>query len=161
MNSSEKIYKTIESLQKKVEIWKFNNQKVVFTNGCFDILHVGHIDYLEKSAALGKKLIIGVNTDASVKTLDKGKERPINDEYARMRVLAALSFVDAVILFSEPTPLKLIEALLPTILVKGDDYSVENIVGADVVLQHGGEVKTIELVEGYSTTTIINKILGK
>jgi len=161
MNSSEKIYKTIEALQKKVEIWKFNNQKVVFTNGCFDILHVGHVDYLEKAASLGKKLIIGVNTDASVKTLDKGKERPINDEYARMRVLAALSFVDAVILFGEPTPLKLIEALVPNILVKGDDYSVENIVGADVVLKNGGEVKTIELVEGYSTTKIINTILGK
>lgn len=161
MNSSEKIYSNLADLLKKVEIWKFNNQKVVFTNGCFDILHLGHIDYLEKAASLGKKLIIGVNTDASVKTLDKGKERPINDEYARMRVLAALGFVDAVILFSEPTPLQLIETLLPSILVKGDDYSVENIVGADVVLKNGGEVKTIELVEGYSTTKIVNSILGK
>jgi rfaE bifunctional protein nucleotidyltransferase chain/domain len=161
MNSSKKIYTDITKLQKKIEIWKFNNQQVVFTNGCFDILHLGHVDYLEKAAALGKKLIIGVNTDASVKTLDKGKERPINDEYARMRILAALSFVDAVILFSEPTPLELITALEPSILVKGNDYSVDNIVGADVVLKSGGEVKTIELVEGYSTTKIINKILGK
>jgi rfaE bifunctional protein nucleotidyltransferase chain/domain len=161
MNSSEKIYSNLTDLQKKVEIWKFNNQKVVFTNGCFDILHLGHIDYLEKAAALGKKLIIGVNTDASVKTLEKGKERPINDEYARMRILAALGFVDAVILFSEPTPLELITALKPSILVKGNDYSVENIVGVDVVLKNGGQVKTIELVEGYSTTKIINKILEK
>jgi rfaE bifunctional protein nucleotidyltransferase chain/domain len=161
MNSSEKIYTDLSKLQKKVEIWKFNNQDVVFTNGCFDILHLGHVDYLEKAAALGKKLIIGVNTDASVRKLEKGKERPINDEYARMRILAALGFVDAVILFSESTPLKLIEALQPSILVKGNDYSVENIVGADVVLKNGGEVKTIELVEGYSTTKIINSILGK
>ncbi|WP_338791586.1 D-glycero-beta-D-manno-heptose 1-phosphate adenylyltransferase [Bernardetia sp. MNP-M8] len=157
--TSSKIYNSIENLQKKVEIWKFNNQNVVFTNGCFDILHLGHIDYLEKSAALGKKLVIGVNTDASVKTLNKGKERPINDEYARMRLLAALSFVDAVILFGEPTPLEIITALKPNILVKGNDYTIENIVGADVVLKNGGEVKTIELVEGYSTTKIIDKIL--
>ena len=161
MSSSKKIYTDIAQLQKKVEIWKFNNQQVVFTNGCFDILHVGHVDYLEKAAALGKKLVIGVNTDASVRTLDKGKNRPINDEYSRMRLLAALGFVDAVILFSEPTPLKLITTLKPSILVKGNDYSVDTIVGADVVLQHGGEVKTIELVEGYSTTKIITKILGK
>ncbi len=161
MSSSKKIYDDLTKLQKKVEIWKFNNQQVVFTNGCFDILHLGHVDYLEKAAALGKKLVIGVNTDASVKTLDKGKNRPINDEQARMRILAALGFVDAVILFSEPTPLELITTLKPNILVKGNDYSVENIVGADVVLENGGEVKTIELVEGYSTTTIINKILGK
>lgn len=161
MSSSKKIYDDLTKLQKKVEIWKFNNQQVVFTNGCFDILHLGHVDYLEKAAALGKKLVIGVNTDASVKTLDKGKNRPINDEQARMRILAALGFVNAVILFSEPTPLELITTLKPNILVKGNDYSVENIVGADVVLENGGEVKTIELVEGYSTTTIINKILGK
>lgn len=160
MDSSTKIYDNIADLQKKVDIWKFNNQKVVFTNGCFDILHLGHVNYLEKSAALGKKLIIGVNTDASVKTLEKGKNRPINDEYARMRILAALGFVDAVILFSEPTPLELITALKPSILVKGNDYSIENIVGADIVLKNGGEVKTIELVDGYSTTKIINKILG-
>lgn len=160
MDSSTKIYDNIADLQKKVDIWKFNNQKVVFTNGCFDILHLGHVDYLEKSAALGKKLVIGVNTDASVKTLEKGKNRPINDEYARMRILAALGFVDAVILFSEPTPLELITALKPSILVKGNDYSIENIVGADIVLKNGGEVKTIELVDGYSTTKIINKILG-
>lgn len=161
MNSSEKIYTDVTKLQKKVEIWKFNNQPVVFTNGCFDILHLGHVDYLEKAAELGKKLIIGVNTDASVKKLGKGKDRPINDEYARMRILAALGFVDAIILFSEPTPLELITALKPSILVKGNDYSVDTIVGADVVLKNGGEVKTIELVEGYSTTKIINKILGK
>ncbi|WP_338765558.1 D-glycero-beta-D-manno-heptose 1-phosphate adenylyltransferase [Bernardetia sp. ABR2-2B] len=158
--ASKKIYKNVEDLQKKVDIWKFNNQKVVFTNGCFDILHLGHVDYLEKSAALGKKLIVAVNSDASVRKLNKGKERPINDEYARMRVLAALGFVDAVVLFGEPTPLEVITTLKPSVLVKGNDYSVENIVGADVVIKSGGEVKTIELVEGYSTTKIINKILN-
>ena len=161
MNSSKKIFNDITKLQKKVEIWKFNNQKVVFTNGCFDILHLGHVDYLEKAAALGKKLIVALNSDASVKTLNKGENRPINDQQARMRLIAALSFVDAVVLFSEPTPLELITQLKPNILVKGDDYSIENIVGADVVLKNGGEVKTIELVEGYSTTKIINKILGE
>ncbi len=162
MNSShKKIYNDHNRLLKKVEIWKFNNQKIVFTNGCFDILHLGHIDYLEKAAALGKKLIIGVNTDDSVKMLEKGKERPVNDEYARMRVLAALGFVDAVVLFSEPTPLEIITDLKPDVLVKGNDYTISSIVGADIVLQNGGEVKTIELVKGYSTTNIINKILGK
>ncbi|WP_291727872.1 D-glycero-beta-D-manno-heptose 1-phosphate adenylyltransferase [Bernardetia sp.] len=161
MTSSKKIYNDASKLQKKVEIWRFNNQKVVFTNGCFDILHLGHVDYLEKAASLGKKLVVGVNSDSSVKSLNKGVERPINDEYARMRILAALSFVDAVVLFSEPTPLELIMKLKPSVLVKGNDYAIENIVGADVVLENGGEVKTIELVEGYSTTKIVNKILGK
>ena len=161
MNTSKKIYTNITQLQKKVDIWKFNNQPVVFTNGCFDILHLGHVDYLEKAAALGKKLVIGINTDASVRMLDKGKNRPINTENARMRILAALEFVDAVILFSEPTPLELITILKPSFLVKGNDYTLENIVGADIVLKNGGKVKTIELVEGYSTTRIINKILEK
>lgn len=137
--------------------WKNLGEKVVFSNGCFDILHLGHIDYLEKARNLGSKLIIGLNDDNSVKRL-KGSERPINDENARARMLSALSFVDAVVLFSEDTPKELITYLIPDILVKGSDYNLSNIVGADTVLANGGEVKTIDLVEGYSTTNLIQKL---
>nr|WP_246440140.1 D-glycero-beta-D-manno-heptose 1-phosphate adenylyltransferase [Rhabdobacter roseus] len=137
--------------------WQRAGQKVVFTNGCFDIVHLGHIDYLEKARALGDRMVLGLNTDASVSRL-KGPLRPVVNEYARARLMAALSFVDAVILFDEPTPLQLIEAVKPDILVKGDDYSIETIVGADFVINRGGEVKTISLVEGYSTTKLIEKI---
>lgn len=136
--------------------WKKEGQ-VVFTNGCFDLLHLGHVDYLEKARMLGKKLVVGMNTDASVQRL-KGKERPIVSEISRAAVMASLQFVDAVILFDEDTPLELIEYLKPDILVKGDDYKIENIVGADVVVKNGGVVKTIPLVNGYSTTQIVNKI---
>ena len=132
-------------------------EKVVFTNGCFDIVHLGHIDYLEKARALGSKLVLGLNTDASVSRL-KGPLRPVVNEYARARLMAALSFVDTVILFDEPTPSALIEDIKPDILVKGDDYSVENIAGAEFVLNRGGEVKTIALVQGYSTSKLIEKI---
>ncbi len=130
---------------------------MVFSNGCFDILHLGHIDYLEKARELGDKLIIGLNNDSSVKDL-KGEDRPINDETSRARMLAALSFVDAVVLFAEDTPYELIKKLLPDILVKGNDYLAENIVGADIVVANGGEVKTVALVPGYSTSSIIEKI---
>ena len=140
-----------------VKKWQEEGKKVVFTNGCFDIVHLGHIDYLEKAHDLGDKLVLGLNTDASVKRL-KGETRPIINEYARARMMAALSFVDAVILFEEPTPLELIQTVCPDFLVKGNDYSIENIVGADFVLSRGGEVKTISLVEGFSTSNIIQKI---
>lgn len=156
LHTSQKIF-TLADLVEQRKIWKAANQKVVFTNGCFDILHLGHIDYLEKARQLGDKLIIGLNTDVSVKKL-KGEARPINNEYARSRLLAALAFTDAIVLFGEPTPLHLIETLLPDILVKGNDYTVENIVGASVVLANGGEVKTVELVTGYSTTGLIEKM---
>jgi rfaE bifunctional protein nucleotidyltransferase chain/domain len=129
----------------------------VFTNGCFDILHLGHLDYLEKSRNFGDKLVIGLNTDRSVSQL-KGSNRPVNNEYARARMLAAMSFVDLVIAFDEETPLELIQKVKPDILIKGKDYSIDNIVGAEFVLENGGEVKTIELLEGYSTTEIIKKI---
>jgi len=134
-------------------------KKVVFTNGCFDILHLGHIDYLEKAKRLGDVLIVGLNADVSVKRL-KGPERPINDEYARARMLAALHFVDAVCLFNEDTPGELIETILPDILVKGGDYTIETIVGAETVMKNGGQVKTIDLVDGFSTTSIIEKLKG-
>lgn len=136
--------------------WK-KQGTVVFTNGCFDILHLGHVDYLEKARNLGQKLVVGLNTDASVQRL-KGKTRPITDEMSRARVMASLSFVDAVILFDEDTPLELISYLKPDILVKGNDYTVETIVGADVVMKNGGKVETVPLVNGYSTTNVIEKI---
>jgi rfaE bifunctional protein nucleotidyltransferase chain/domain len=139
--------------------WKEAGEPVVFTNGCFDILHLGHIDYLEQAAGRGKRLVVGLNSDASVRRL-KGPERPVNPEYARARLLAALAFVDAVVVFGEDTPLQLIASLVPQVLVKGSDYAVSDIVGADVVLAHGGKVETIDLVQGYSTTNIIRKMRG-
>ena len=139
-----------------VDVWKQSGE-VVFTNGCFDILHLGHIDYLEKAKQLGSKLVVGLNTDASVKRL-KGPDRPLNNEYARARMLAALACTDAVILFDEPTPLELITDIKPDVLVKGSDYTIDTIVGADIVIENGGSVKTIDLVNGYSTTGIIEKI---
>ena len=146
-----------EEAKRLVSSWKNAGDEVVFTNGCFDILHLGHIDYLEKAKALGQRLVVGLNTDQSVQLL-KGVGRPVVNEYARTRIIAALGFVDLVILFEEETPLELIELILPDILVKGKDYEISNIVGAEVVIEHGGKVETIELVEGYSTTGIIDKL---
>jgi len=155
MNQADKIV-SVTDAAKLVAKWKLEGE-VVFTNGCFDILHLGHIDYLEKSRKLGTRLVVGLNTDASVRRL-KGPERPLNNEYARARMLAALACTDAIILFDETTPLELITAISPDVLVKGSDYTVDKIVGADFVIEHGGSVKTIELVEGYSTTGMIEKI---
>lgn len=138
----------------------WNDMRVVFTNGCFDILHRGHVEYLSKAADKGDVLVVGLNTDASVKRL-KGEGRPVNNEEARAMVLASLSFVDAVVLFDEDTPYELIKAVRPDVLVKGADYKKEEIVGYDIVTSYGGTVETIPLVEGYSSTKIImsqNKI---
>jgi len=157
MERSEDKIKSLPQAKKKVAEWKARGQKVVFTNGCFDILHMGHIDYLEKARNLGDKLIIGLNSDDSVGRF-KGPERPVQDQHSRARILAALQFTDMVVIFNENTPLALISELLPDVLVKGSDYLAENIVGAEVVKQHGGEVKTVEFVPGYSTTRIIEKI---
>lgn len=148
---------TLSEARRSVADWQAAGQQVVFTNGCFDIVHLGHIDYLEKARALGDRLVVGLNTDASVSRL-KGPLRPVVQEYARARLIAALAFVDTVILFDEPTPQALIEALRPDILTKGDDYTIETIVGAEFVLANGGAVKTIPLVQGYSTTQLIEKI---
>lgn len=137
--------------------WRAERQQIVFTNGCFDIIHLGHIDYLEKARNLGDRLILGLNTDASVSCI-KGPLRPVVNEYARSRLMAALAFVDAVTLFGEPTPIELIEALRPNVLVKGNDYTVATIVGADFVLAQGGRVETVALVPGYSTSTLIERI---
>ena len=139
--------------------WREENQKIVFTNGCFDLLHLGHVDYLAKAKDLGDRLIIGVNTDSSVKRL-KGKNRPLQDENSRLHILAALHSVDAVVLFDEATPYELIKKIQPDILVKGADYKIEDIVGYDIVTSRGGSVQTIEFIEGYSTTNIEQRILN-
>ena len=152
-----KLY-TKESISPVITDWKTNNQKIVFTNGCFDILHRGHVEYLAKAKDLGTKLIIGLNTDDSVKRLGKSPDRPINNEETRAVVLAALECVDAIILFNEDTPLQLITLILPNVLVKGSDYQIENIVGYKEVTENGGEVKTIDFVQGFSTTSILKKI---
>ncbi|MDX5419932.1 MAG: D-glycero-beta-D-manno-heptose 1-phosphate adenylyltransferase [Hymenobacteraceae bacterium] len=156
MNSKDKIF-TLPQLQDQLQAWRAQGQKIVFTNGCFDILHLGHVDYLEKSRQLGDKLVLGLNTDASISRI-KGPSRPLQDEMSRARVMASLLFVDAVVLFDDDTPLELIKAVQPDILVKGDDYAIENIVGQDVVTARGGEVRTVPLVKGYSTTNIVKKI---
>lgn len=148
---------SLKDLKSLVKEWKKQGLKVVFTNGCFDILHLGHIDYLEKSKQKGDKLIVGLNSDRSVSIL-KGQGRPVMDEISRSRLLSSLEFVDAVTLFDQQTPYELICEVVPDILVKGNDYKPEDIVGHDVVLKHGGSVETIDLVKGYSTTAIIEKI---
>jgi rfaE bifunctional protein nucleotidyltransferase chain/domain len=148
---------SVEALLETLKAQKAAGKKVAFTNGCFDIMHLGHIDYLEKAAEKADFLVVGLNSDDSVRRL-KGESRPLQNEYARARMLAALAFVDAVVLFEEDTPLKLITSLLPDILVKGSDYQLSNIVGADIVMQHGGKVETIDLVPQYSTTGIIEQI---
>jgi rfaE bifunctional protein nucleotidyltransferase chain/domain len=147
----------LEKMKDQISAWKKEGQKVVFTNGVFDLLHIGHLTYLAKAAELGDKLILGLNSDSSVKRI-KGDDRPVNDENSRAALLAALFFVDAVVLFSEDTPINVITTLMPDILVKGADYTVDNIVGAKEVIANGGEVKTINFVEGYSSTSIIQKI---
>ncbi|HCM76726.1 MAG TPA: D-glycero-beta-D-manno-heptose 1-phosphate adenylyltransferase [Cytophagales bacterium] len=149
--------KGLESAKNLVAEWRRQGQKIVFTNGCFDILHLGHVDYLEKARKLGDRLIVGLNTDASVSRF-KGNDRPIQDQISRARILASLQFVDMVVFFDEDTPSELISALIPNILVKGSDYLAENIVGAEVVRKHGGEVRTLDFVPGYSTSRIIEKI---
>ena len=151
-----KIFQSNE-LRANLNIWRLLEKKIVFTNGCFDLLHLGHIDYLSKAADMADKLIIGLNSDASTAAL-KGPSRPIIDQYSRSIMLASFSFVDAVIIFDDPTPIQLIEWIKPDVLVKGADYSIDQIVGSDLVLQYGGDVKTIEYLAGYSTSAIEKKI---
>ena len=152
--------------KKRIATWRLKNQKIVFTNGCFDILHKGHVSYLAQAAELGNRLVVALNTDASVKRQGKGDDRPVNDNDARAMVLASLGFVDAIVFFDEDTPLDVIKTLQPDILVKGADYNPEEtnqtaktyIVGSDLVKKYGGEVVAIPLVEGFSTTSIIDKL---
>ncbi len=137
--------------------WRFKDHKLVFTNGCFDILHKGHVEYLANAADQGDKLIIAVNTDASVSRQNKGKNRPLQDQSSRTLLLASLHFVDLVVLFDEDTPLELIKLVQPDVLVKGADYEIKDIVGHEIVQAKGGEVKRISFLEGYSTSKIIEK----
>lgn len=141
----------------KLEEWRRSRERIVFTNGCFDLLHPGHVSLLRQAAALGDRLVVGLNSDSSVRRL-KGPERPVQDETSRALLLAALQVVDAVILFDEDTPQSLIQALSPDVLVKGSDYRVENVVGADFVLGRGGEVHLVDLVDGCSTTGLVRKL---
>ncbi len=169
LSRSEYIKAKIVTLDKAVQlrnIWGLKREKVVFTNGCFDLLHQGHIEYLVKAAELGNRLVVGINTDRSVKALEKGDERPINGEESRALLVAALGFVDSVVLFEEDTPYNLVKVLAPDVLVKGGDYdeNEENkskksfIVGSDLVRSSGGTIKTIALSPGFSSTHLINKI---
>lgn len=152
-----KIYVLDEFLQKPFAYLRFFEKKIVFTNGCFDIVHNGHLDYLKKASQLGDVLIVGVNTDESIKRL-KGANRPINTIQNRLNFLSYLYFVDYIIPFEDDTPIRLIQSITPDVLVKGADYNINEIVGYDWVVSHGGEVKTIQLLEGFSTSSIINKI---
>lgn len=136
-----------------------SNKSIVFTNGCFDIVHAGHIQYLYETSKLADFLIVGINSDDSVKRLGKSPSRPLQNEFSRCSVIAALGFVDAVIVFDEDTPKQIIERITPKVLVKGSDYKIEDIVGSDWVISHGGEVKTIDFLPGYSTSSIEKKII--
>ena len=142
------------ALERNLAFWRFKSRKIVFTNGCFDILHRGHVEYLSQARNKGDVLVVGLNTDASVRRL-KGANRPVNPQEARAMVLASLFFVDAVVLFDENTPYELIKTVQPDVLVKGADYQPENIVGYDIVTAKGGTVETVALVEGFSTTGIV------
>lgn len=146
-----------KDLEAKLRAWRSAQKTIVFTNGCFDILHRGHVEYLAQAADLGDVLVVGLNTDASVKRL-KGESRPVNDEQSRALLLSALQFVDAVVLFDDDTPYELIKQVQPDVLVKGNDYKPEEIVGYDIVTARGGKVMTIDLVEGFSTTNIIKRM---
>ncbi|MBL4752148.1 MAG: D-glycero-beta-D-manno-heptose 1-phosphate adenylyltransferase [Flavobacteriales bacterium] len=161
MSQLKHIQSKIKSLDEIVTCskeWRSKKKKIVFTNGCFDIVHLGHIDYLCKASELGDVLIIGVNTDASVRR-NKGESRPVQDEMARATLLASFVFSDAIVLFDEDTPYNLISAIAPNVLVKGSDWSEDEIVGADIVLRSRGEVRTIDFLDGYSTTSILEKAL--
>ena len=152
-------YKIVDmtTLQSRLHHWRAVGGTVVFTNGCFDILHPGHVELLAQCRNLGDHVVLGLNSDASVRRL-KGTDRPVNDQLSRAVVLAGLSFVDAIIVFEEDTPLELITQVKPDILVKGGDYQASEIVGSELVKNYGGEVKIIPLVEGFSTTAIISRM---
>ena len=154
----EKIVSQDQAL-KELKTWREKNKKIVFTNGCFDIIHPGHIDYLSQARDLGDILVVGLNTDQSVKRLNKGSNRPINDERTRAYVLAGLASVDLIVFFDEQTPYNLIKLLQPNVLVKGKDYEVEKIIGFDILKENGGEVITIPFIDGYSTSSLIKKII--
>ena len=156
-STNSKIYSHFKTFKPVLKSWQDNNETIVFTNGCFDIIHHGHVDSLQKSAELGTKLIVGLNADSSV-TVIKGEKRPIFSEEARAIILAAFSFVDAVVIFKHETPAKLIEKIIPDVLAKGEEYEVHEIAGHEIVLKNGGTVKTLKLVSEISTSDIISRI---
>ena len=147
----------IKDLSKILNEWRLNGDKIVFTNGCFDLIHLGHLEILARSADLGDKLIVGINSDMSIKKI-KGNSRPIIEEDSRAKQLAAIEFIDAVILFNEDTPYNLINILKPDVLTKGGDYKKNDIIGNELINKELGEVVIIPLTQGYSTTSILEKI---
>lgn len=159
---TQKIFQSKDDVEflRRLAFYRFKGQKIVFTNGCFDILHRGHFEYLMQAASLGDVLIVGLNSDSSVSRL-KGKNRPINNIEARSLALASLVYVDMVVVFEEDTPYELIKVVKPNILAKGSDYSPDQIVGKDIVEQNGGKLEIIPFVEGFSTTKIIEKLEKK
>ncbi len=148
----------LETAKNRIERYKQQGKKIVFTNGCFDILHVGHVDLLQRAKELGDILVLGLNSDTSVKNQGKGDDRPFNTYEARAFVLAHLESVDIVVSFDEDTPIKLIEAFVPHVLVKGGDWRIENIVGREIVEDNGGKVYSLPLIQGYSATNLADKI---
>ena len=156
LNQIQSKIKSLEEIKESVNEWRSQGKKIAFTNGCFDIVHMGHIDYLSRASDLGDLLIVGLNTDASVSRI-KGNNRPLQDGLSRSSLLASLFFVDAVVMFDEDTPYDLIMVIKPDILVKGSDYTEEDIVGSDIVRNHNGNVVTIDFLEGYSTSSIIER----
>lgn len=158
MNDHREKIKNIEDAQKEINLLKKEGKRIVFTNGCFDILHIGHARYLYEARSLGDFLIVAVNSDRSVKAL-KGPSRPVVPENERVEMIAALGCVDMAIIFDEETPYEVIKKIVPHVLVKGGDWKEADIVGSDIVKRAGGEVKTILFIEGSSTTKIINRII--
>ena len=148
---------SFSALENQLNKWRKANEKIVFTNGCFDLLHLGHVDYLAKARDLGNRLVVGLNTDASIRRL-KGSSRPVKDEQSRLALLAGMAFVDAVVPFDEETPINLISMISPDVLVKGGDYKVKDIVGHEIVLNNNGKVCTIDFVDGYSSSALIEKL---
>ena len=148
---------TSAALPERLAQWRAERKKIVFTNGCFDLLHAGHMAYLTDAASLGDVLILGLNSDASVQRL-KGPDRPVNDDRTRSSVLAGMFFIDAIVFFDQDTPLELIKMVRPDVLVKGGDYQIEQIVGASETIAHGGTVQVLTFIPGYSSTAIIDKI---
>jgi len=158
LESIEQKISSLDALKLLCDAYKEKGKKIVFTNGCFDIVHRGHVEYLSKARDLGDVLVLGLNTDDSVKRI-KGPGRPLQDNHTRSLVLASMQFIDHIVLFEQDTPYELIKTLVPDILVKGADYKVSDIVGSDIVLANGGKVIPIELTPGHSSTNIINKLL--
>ncbi len=156
---TEKVFKNHVCAVAQVKEWKDAGKKIVFTNGCFDLIHIGHVLYLEEAKSLGDILIVAANSDASVSKL-KGPHRPIKDEYNRTHILAALASVDMVLVFEENDPYNIIKQIKPDVLVKGGDWTTEQIIGSDIVLSYGGQVKSLQFVPGYSTTALEQKIIS-